>query len=317
MERTARFILRVIKHFFGQNNGLLLSGAVAYNTLLSVIPLCALILIIASHFIEERQLLVTISSELAMLVPGQAQALTEALAAFMSEREVIGVIGILVLLFFSSIAFRTLENAMAVIFGPSPNKPKRSFWMSALLPYIFIVVMGIGVMVLTTMTAIIDALPEEAFRLPLVHTEISLDRASAIILHIFGVIGLTLLFTAIYKVMPATTIQFRRALIGGATATLLWEIVRYFLMWYFTSISLVNVIYGSLATVIIVLLTMEVAAVIVLLGAQVIAEVERNDHAGVPWHEELQEGIRKKIALAREAQIAPLLDDEVASNSEL
>ena len=46
-------------------------------------------------------------------------------------------------------------------------------------------------------------------------------------------------------------------------------------MWYFANLSMMNVVYGSLATAIIVLLTLEVAALILLLGAQVIAELER------------------------------------------
>jgi membrane protein len=58
-------------------------------------------------------------------------------------------------------------------------------------------------------------------------------------------------------------------------ATVLWEIVRHILVWYFANLSMVNVVYGSLATTIIVLLTLEVAALILLLGAQVIAELER------------------------------------------
>jgi uncharacterized BrkB/YihY/UPF0761 family membrane protein len=38
---------------------------------------------------------------------------------------------------------------------------------------------------------------------------------------------------------------------------------------------MVNVVYGTLATAIVALLTFEVAAIILLLGAQVIAEYER------------------------------------------
>jgi uncharacterized BrkB/YihY/UPF0761 family membrane protein len=64
-------------------------------------------------------------------------------------------------------------------------------------------------------------------------------------------------------------------LIGGVTAALLWEVVRRVLVWWFTSLSMVNVIYGTFATVIVVLLSMEIAAIILLLGAQVIAEYER------------------------------------------
>jgi membrane protein len=65
------------------------------------------------------------------------------------------------------------------------------------------------------------------------------------------------------------------ALIGGVTAGLLWEIIRHALARYFDSLSQVSVVYGSLATVIIVLLSLEIAATLLLLGAQVIAEYER------------------------------------------
>jgi uncharacterized BrkB/YihY/UPF0761 family membrane protein len=46
----------------------------------------------------------------------------------------------------------------------------------------------------------------------------------------------------------------------------------------------VNVVYGSLTTAIVVLLSLEIAAALLLLGAQVIAEYERiaKDHADKP-----------------------------------
>ena len=56
---------------------------------------------------------------------------------------------------------------------------------------------------------------------------------------------------------------------------MLWEIIRHALGWYFGNLSQVTVVYGSLATAIIVLLSLEVAATLLLLGAQVIAEYER------------------------------------------
>jgi membrane protein len=65
------------------------------------------------------------------------------------------------------------------------------------------------------------------------------------------------------------------ALIGGATAGLLWEIIRQALAWYLGTLSQVSVVYGSLTTAIVVLLSLELAATLLLLGAQVIAEYER------------------------------------------
>jgi uncharacterized BrkB/YihY/UPF0761 family membrane protein len=67
----------------------------------------------------------------------------------------------------------------------------------------------------------------------------------------------------------------KHALIGGTTAGLLWEFIRHALGWYFVTLSQVGVVYGSLTTAIIVLLSFEVGATLLLLCAQVIAEYER------------------------------------------
>ena len=280
-----RFALRVVFRFFGKNNGLILAGAVAYNTLLSLIPLFAVILIFFSVFQDREELLRTIKAELELVVPGQAEDIGAVLADFSDQIEVIGIIGLLVLLFFSTIAFRIVENAMTTIFDMPADKEKRSFWVSALIPYLFISLVGLGIVLVTAATSVLDAYPREAMTVPLMGWAIDIDATQSVAFYVSGVVGLIVLFTAVYLVMPVQKIALRRALIGGLTATVLWEIVRHFLVWYFTQISLVNVVYGSLATVIIVLLSMEVAAVILLLGAQVIAELERAARSGAPWYE--------------------------------
>ena len=73
--------------------------------------------------------------------------------------------------------------------------------------------------------------------------------------------------------------SLHHALIGGATAGVLWEIIRHGLKWYFATISKVEVLYGSLTTAIVVLLSLEIAAALLLLGAHVIAEYERIEDA--------------------------------------
>lgn len=283
--RLVRFGLRVVFRFFGANNGLILVGAVAYNTLLSLVPLLAVILIFFSFFKDKERLLETIQAELQLVVPGQADAIGAVLVEFADQMEVIGIIGLGVLLFFSSIAFRILENAMVEIFDMPAEKKKRSVWVSALIPYLFICLMGLGIVVVTAGTSFLDAIPREAFEIPMMGWEVSIDATRSAALYVSGVVGLVLLFTAVYLVMPLQKISVHRALVGGLTATVLWELVRHFLVWYFTHISLVNIVYGSLATVIIVLLSMEIAAVILLLGAQVIAELERAGRADAPWYE--------------------------------
>ena len=103
----------------------------------------------------------------------------------------------------------------------------------------------------------------------------SLEVTSRIALYILGVISEVVLLSSIYLLMPAVRTTFRHALIGGVTATILWEIIRHVLVWYYSTLSMVNIIYGSFATAVVALLITEAAALILLLGAQVIAELER------------------------------------------
>jgi membrane protein len=70
-------------------------------------------------------------------------------------------------------------------------------------------------------------------------------------------------------------LSLAHALLGGVTAALLWEVSRHALVWYFATLSQIGLVYGSLTTAIAVLLSLELAAGLLLLGAQVISEYER------------------------------------------
>ncbi len=266
------FLLRVLRGF-KRNQGLLLSGAVAYYTLLSIVPMSILALIVLSHFIGEEQLFHTLSTYIEMVIPGYAATLTEQVRVFLEHRKVIGTIGFLVMLFFSSIAFSMLENAMSVIFFQRVKIQRRNFFISAIIPYLYIFLMGLGIVLVSFIAGAMETL--ENRQLIISGWSLRLGGASGVVLYILGIIGEVLMLTSLYLVMPVASASFRHALIGGVTATILWEIIRRMLAWYYSVLSMVNLIYGSLATVVVALLTTEAGALIVLLGAQVIAELER------------------------------------------
>jgi membrane protein len=283
--RTAGFARRVLRDFFFVNNGLLLTSAVAYNAMLSLIPLAAVLAVFFSNFFEEKLLMDAITAEVSLISPKATSMVVGVLEDFMKTRKLAGWIGLGALLFFSTMAFRVLENAFAVIFHRKAVPIKRSFWVSALLPYLFIALVAVGLIVLTAITAVIDSSAGRTYALG--GFDFRIQSIAGYGLYAAGFLGLVLLFTTLYKVMPVTKISFRLALSGGATAAVMWEILRNVLVSYFSHISLVNAVYGSMATTIILLLTMEAAALIVLLGAQVIADLQRNIHADVPWYYDL------------------------------
>ncbi|MDR5805326.1 YihY/virulence factor BrkB family protein [Caballeronia sp. LP006] len=266
------FVMRTIKAFRA-NQGMLLAGAVAYYALLSIVPLLILIVIVLSKFIGQKELLDTLSHLLEWLVPGQARAVVRELANFLTHRAVIGWLLLITMIFFSSLAFTVLENAMSVIFVHRVAIRRRHFLLSALLPYCYILFLGVGMLIVTFVSNGLQAMGTNS--LYFLGIEISLKGVSRLLLYLLGFAGEVFVLTSIYLVMPVGRPSLRLALIGSVTAAILWEITRHVLVWYFATLSQVSVVYGSLTTSIVVLFSLEALATLLLFGAQVISEFER------------------------------------------
>lgn len=264
--------MRVLRAFRA-NQALLLAGAVAYYTLLSIVPLLILILIALCEIIDRDALLATLGRYLEWLIPGQSAAVVAELARFLDHRGVIGWVLLATLVFSSSLAFTVLENAMSVIFLHRVATRRRHFLVSAIIPYCYIVFLGCGLLLMTLVSGSIQAIGAET--MDFLGRSWSLRGASGGLLYLLGVSGEIFVLTSIYLVMPVGPLSWRHALIGAVTATVLWEITRHILVWYFGTLSQISVVYGSLTTAIVVLASLDIAATLLLLGAQVIAEYER------------------------------------------
>ena len=278
LSHPGAFALRVLKGFRA-NQGLLLAGAVAYYALLSIVPLLILVAIALSHVIDQAALLDAIGRYIGWLAPGQSRFIVGELANFLAHREVVGWLLLATMLFFSSLAFTVLENAMSVVFLHRVAIRRRHFLVSAVLPYCYILSLGVGLLLVTLVSGSFAALGEKSVEF--LGYRWSLSGFSGALLYLLGLTGEIFLLTSVYLVMPVGKLRLRHALIGGVTAALLWEVTRHVLLWYFSTLSQVGVVYGSLTTAIVVLLSLEIAATLLLLGAQVISEYER---IGTPAH---------------------------------
>ena len=273
LERPGAFALRALKAFKA-NQGLLLAGAVAYYALLSIIPLLILVLIVLSHIVDRALLLETMARYLGWLFPGEGRAVLAELENFIEHRDVLGWVLGITLVFFSSLAFTVLENAMSIIFHHRVQVRRRHFLVSAILPYCYILFLAAGTLAVSLVAGALEAIGERS--IDFLGREWSLGGVSGVALYLLGVAGEILIVTSVYLVMPVGRLSYRHALIGGAVAALLWEVTRHLLVWYFARLSQIGVVYGSLATAIAVLLSLEFGATLLLFGAQVIAEYERS-----------------------------------------
>lgn len=266
--KSFRFLIRVYQEFYS-NQGFLLSGAVAYYTLLSIIPMALLFIIGLSSFVSEDYLIVLLRGALGAFGESQADMIAKQVEVAYLHRDRIGLIGLISLLLFSGLAFRTLQTAIASIFAAGGNETNRATWLRWLIPYCYVLGLAISFTLITMVAGFIDVFAGQEFTI--FERTISFENFGSHLLSVAIVFGEVVLFSLIYQALPAQPVLWRHALIGGLVATLLWEITRRVVIWFSTTISTIDVLYGSFAVLITLLVALEAAAIILLFGAQTIA----------------------------------------------
>jgi len=266
------FSLQVLRAFRA-NQGFLLAGGVAYYALVSIVPMLILAVIALHAVVGEAALFAALEQYLGWVLPGQSRSITEELRAFLAHRETAGWLLLATMLFFSSLAFTALENAMSIVFRHRVAIRRRHALVSAALPYAYIMCLGLGLLVVTVVATALQAVGQR--ELHLLGRTLALDGFSGAMLYLLGFAGEVLVIASIYLVMPVGPLSWRHALAGAVVASVLWELSRHALVWYFATLSQIGRVYGSFTTAIAVLLSLEIAGTLLLLGAQVIAEAER------------------------------------------
>ena len=148
-----------------------------------------------------------------------------------------------------------LEEAVAAIFQTPGHDAHRRFWVSALLPYLFVLLLMVSLFFITLLTATLDVLDEQPLGV------FALGRPLAygikLLVRLSGFLGGSV------PLIPGSTVSFRWSgsrsdarWSAALAAAMLWRLTAVFMVYFFTNISMVNVLYGSLATVIVVLLSL-------------------------------------------------------------
>ncbi|WP_412480053.1 YihY/virulence factor BrkB family protein [Azonexus sp. IMCC34839] len=262
---------------FQRNQCLLLAGAIAYYGLLSVIPLLVLSALAVAHFVEPAVFLQAAGPFLEWLAPSQSAALLADIAGVLERRGTLSLVLLGTMLFFSAMAFSAVDKAMSVIFAHRAEANRRHTLVSLILPYGFVCLLGLALLVLTGISLWLQGAEYGAALLAQLGHGIGPFG-----LYLCGVLAEVVILGLIYLLMPVGRTRFSHALVGGAVAAVCWEVARHVLLWYFTSISRAGVVYGSLTTAVVSMLGMEIAAIVLLLGAQAIAEYEKQGLSSIP-----------------------------------
>lgn len=244
-----------------------LSAAIAYYTVFSIAPLLLIAIAVAGLFWGEDAVRGEIFSSIRGLVGDQGASAIESFvqsASLSSSTVLATVMGVATLLVGATSLFAQLQESLNRIWKVK-TKPHAGVWpiiRQRLLSLSLILVIAFVLLVSLIMSAVISALSKyaEGF-LPggdvvwkLVDIALSLGST-------------TLLFAAIYKILPDVKLRWRDVWAGAITTALLFTLGK-FLIGLYLGKSSVSSSYGAAGSIVILLLWTYYSSMVLLLGAE-------------------------------------------------
>ena len=249
------------------------AAAISLYGILSFIPLFILTLIVADHFFGaypnvQREVIEAIQG----FNPFFSESLLTQLGRLEQKKQVFGWIGILSLVWSSAMIFNSIETAMTRIFH---SRRRRNYLLSKLLAVSMIpagwavCTVSIRITYISIIMAKQPVLSGEHIILPFLH--------GGLMRYVLPYLIMVAFFTIVYKVIPPVKVGLGSALAGAAAFSALMEIVKHFFMWYVSNYTHYNVIFGSLETVVILMIWVFYVALILLFCAELLSSYQRRN----------------------------------------
>ncbi len=259
-----------VKDQFSKDHILIVSAGTAFFFFLAIFPTIAAALSIYGLIMDPVEVSQQMN-QLGNILPNQARQVIGDILERQSGKSgsELGwslVLSILISLWTSNIGTRALFNGLNITYN---EKDQRGFLK--LSGITLLVTIG-GIIIGFIALAIVVAFPAfiNNFGLPsTLETTIQLVRWPVLALIVMTSLAI------VYKVAPArSNPQFRWASWGAVVATLLWLIGSFLFNVYVSNFDTLDATYGSFAAVIILMLWFFLTAFIILLGAEINAEME-------------------------------------------
>lgn len=246
-------------HSFFSANCIQSSAALAYTTLLSLVPLMVVSFAVFTAF----PVFESASSEIQdfvfnNFVPSSGEIVQEHLQSFSSKARQLTGTGIIFLMITSVMMMSTIEKALNSIWQIN----QRRNFLSKFIVYWAVLTLGpllIGIgMAITSYVVSIPLFAEPAV---LLSKKLGLLKTIPFFMEAMA-------FTLLYLLVPVTQVRFSHAVAGGLVAALLFELAKFGFTLYITHFPTYQTIYGALASIPIFLVWVYFSWIIALLGAQ-------------------------------------------------
>jgi len=247
---------------FNRDNGFFLSSGITFNILINLIPFILLLLaLVGTYLYNDQEVLDHIHAYLRDMAPTFDPKVMSNLMDVIRNRKIVGILGFVGLLWFSTWVFSSLRIAFNIVFRVEKS---RGMLRGIGIDLLMILLAGILLLVSLTLSSLVTFLRGYYGQIPVAigpTIQWSLKYALPFLLTFC-------MFFLMYKVIPHTKVHFKSALQAALFAGLLWELAKHLFGWYVVYLAQYSIFYGSLSTVVIFVLWVYYSSMILVVGAE-------------------------------------------------
>ena len=256
-----RLVKRTFKEF-GKDEIGDRSAAIAYFAVLSIFPLLLGLVSLLGFFLPAGTVRETVSNALGDVLPSSSSLIETNLDNIVEFRGLGAIISVALLLWSGSNLFAAIGRAVNRAWGIHRDRP---FIKKKVLHLSMVVATGLMLLASLGITTAVDII--RGFDGSIINWFL---RASSYIVSFILVFVVLLL---IYKTLPNLKTTWKMVWPGALAAAVLFELAKQGFIWYLAKFADYSRIYGSLASLIVLIFWIYLSAVIVLLGVELTAEL--------------------------------------------
>lgn len=247
---------------------------IAWNAMFAMFPILLVTATVIGAVLQNPDISSGVEQQVVHAIPGQnsQQQVLEALRAFREKSGLLGVIGFAGLLWSGSALFGAMEQGLSALYGVRP----RGFVRQKLMSFAMILLFTVLAVPLVLSSSLLPALES----LSAVPHFLTSGPVGLVLQIAFGALDASVLFLAIYYVVPHRRQRLRRVLPGALAAGALLEGLTLLFPLYFRLAGGFAVYGASFALLFLLLTYFFLLGQITMIGGAVNAELEARHPAG-------------------------------------
>jgi membrane protein len=269
------FLLKRTFDAYNAHDGTFISAAMAYYFFFTLFPLVLALTAIGSFFVETEEARQSAIEFAARTLPVFEETIARNIDLVLDQRGTIGILATLGLIYAASGLFGML---LTVVNRTWACRGARPSYIQRLLAIALVVVLALLFFAIATATTTFEAMIGTGIVAALgAQATATLYTALSLVLSIIVTSGALLI---LYWKLPATTVRFADAWPAALAAGVAWEGVRQLYAWYLSRFVDFTLVYGSLAAIIGLLSWFYLTGFIILLGAELSAQIAEDRGRG-------------------------------------